>query len=228
MLFEFCIPLHSVRQAQQDLFASKLPQPRVRTPSLPPAYGGPSVGTPQARAPARSRTPPARGPPAQGPACRRGPPAEGPLAYGASWECEMKPGLSVPSLRSLLPCPAPQAPRSTVRRLNSVPRQPSGRLMPTISLPQSWHNGPPPPQILLEKICQSYDIHIHSPRNNKRSSMPAQSIGVPFCKRERNPCAWDSACRGLGPNLGAACARGRRRADLMSRKGAMDFVPSTF
>ena len=23
--------------------------------------------------------------------------------------------------------------------------------------------------------------------------MPAKSIGVPFCKRERNPCAWDSA-----------------------------------
>ena len=51
MLFEFCIPLHSVRQAQQDLFASKLPQPRVRTPPLPPALGGDAAGA-SSRAPA--------------------------------------------------------------------------------------------------------------------------------------------------------------------------------
>ena len=58
----------------------------------------PWVGTPPARAPARWRTPPERGP-----ARRRGPPAGGPPAYGASWECRIVPGLSVPSLRSLLP-----------------------------------------------------------------------------------------------------------------------------
>ena len=53
--------------------------------------------------------------------------------------------------------------------------------------------------------------------------MPAESIGAPFWKKERNPCAWDSevsqmqAIRGLG----AECASGRRRA-VMSRKGSMD------
>ena len=36
-------------------------------------------------------------------------------------------------------------------------------------------------------------MHIHSPRNAKRSSMPAESGEVPFCKRERYPCAWDPA-----------------------------------
>ena len=62
--------------------------------------------------------------------------------------------------------------------------------------------------------------------------MPAESIasGVPFCKRERNPCAWDSAVSQMQDIrlLGAAGASGRGRADLMSRKGAMDFVLSTF
>ena len=77
-------------------------------------------------------------------------------------------------------------------------------------------------------ILHTYDIHIHSPRNDKRSSMPAESIGVPFCKWERNPCAWDSAVSQIQAirGLGAACASGRRRADLMSRKGAMDLVKS--
>ena len=58
--------------------------------------------------------------------------------------------------------------------------------------------------------------------------MPAESIGVPFCKWERNPCAWDSAVSQMQAirGLGAVCTSGRRRADLMSRKGTMDFVMS--
>ena len=34
--FKFCIPLHSVHQAQQDLFATS----SALTPALPPALGG--------------------------------------------------------------------------------------------------------------------------------------------------------------------------------------------
>ena len=71
---------------------------------------------------------------------------------------------------------------------------------------------------------------MHSLINDKRSSVPAESIGVPFCQRERNPCARDSAVSQTQAmrGLGATCASGRRRADLMSSKGAMDFVPSNF
>ena len=126
MLFEFCIPLHSVHQAQQDLFA---------TASALSSCPLPRVGTPPARAAARPLTPACAGPPARGPDRWRGPSAGGPLtAHGASWECEIVPWHSVPSLRSLLPCPAPS--RSMVRRLNSVRRPHSRRSIPTISLQQ--------------------------------------------------------------------------------------------
>ena len=39
--------------------------------------------------------------------------------------------------------------------------------------------------------------------------MPAESIGVLFCKSERNPCAWDSAVSQMQAirGLGAACAK---------------------
>ena len=62
--------------------------------------------------------------------------------------------------------------------------------------------------------------------------MPAESVGVPFCKWERHPCAWDFAVSQVQAirRFGAACASGRRRADLRSKKGAiiaaMDFVMS--
>ena len=66
-----------------------------------------------------------------------------------------------------------------------------------------------------------------------RSFKPAESIGVPFCKRERNPCEWDSAVSQMQAirGFGAAFACGRRRADFMSRKGAwtsFQLLPSTF
>ena len=51
LLFKFCIPQHSVHQAQQDLFATAAPADSSFAPAL----------TPPARAPARRRTPPARG-----------------------------------------------------------------------------------------------------------------------------------------------------------------------
>ena len=58
--------------------------------------------------------------------------------------------------------------------------------------------------------------------------MLAESIRVPFCTWERNPCALDSAVSQMQAirGLGAACASGRRRADLMPMKGAMDVVMS--
>ena len=67
--------------------------------------------------------------------------------------------------------------------------------------------------------------YINSPRNNKRSSMQAESVRVPFCKREQNSCVWDSA---VSQMQAISSASGRRYADLMPRRGAMDFVPSTF
>ena len=111
-----------------------------------------------------------------------------------------------------------------------VPRQPSGRSMPTISLPQRSTPVTDSVRKDMSVIWHTYDIHIHSPRNDKRSSKQAESIAVQFCKRERNPCAWDSAVFQMQAirGFGAACTSGQRRADFMSRKGAMDFVPSTF
>ena len=164
LLFEFCIPLHSVHHAQQDLFATAAAVQRARTPPLPrPWVGTPPVVAPARRLPLQARGPSARGAPARGQARRRGPPAGGgvtggPPTYEASWVCEIVPGLSVPSLRSLRPCPARSrvaAPsRSTVRRLNSVLRQHSRRSMPTISLQQRST----PVTDSVRKICQSYDI----------------------------------------------------------------------
>ena len=94
---------------------------------LPPPRADSSFApglTPPVRAPARRRTLPARGTQA------RGPPASGGGGSAGVWGFlflggEIVPGLWMPSLRSLQPCPAP--PHSTVRslRLNSVPSQPS-------------------------------------------------------------------------------------------------------
>ena len=76
MLFEFCIPLHNVHQAQQELFATAAPADSSFAPGL--GLGRRLRGLLRARGP-----PPARGPPAWGPARRRGPPAWGLPAYGA-------------------------------------------------------------------------------------------------------------------------------------------------
>ena len=55
--------------------------------------------------------------------------------------------------------------------------------------------------------------------------MQAESIGVPFCKWERNQCAWDTAVSQIQA-IRVECASGLRNANLMSRKGTMDFVMS--
>ena len=107
--FEFCIPQHSVHQAQQDLFAAAGP-PRARTPPLHPALGGAAAGA-GSGAPADPRR---RGGRRRGGRRRRGRLVGGVRRRGVrqvwpSWdsECEVVPGLLVPSLCRLLPRPAP-------------------------------------------------------------------------------------------------------------------------
>ena len=80
-----------------------LPLLHAWTPPLPLALGGDAAGAGSCNC----LPPPARGPPARGQARWLGPLAGGLPAYGASWECEIVPGLSAPSLLSLWPCPAP-------------------------------------------------------------------------------------------------------------------------
>ena len=82
--FEFCIPLHSIHQAQQDLFATAAPAESARTPPLPPALGGDAAG-----AGSCAQADPA----GAGAGSSLGPPAGGPPAYEASWVCRIVPGL---------------------------------------------------------------------------------------------------------------------------------------
>ena len=94
-----------------------LPPPRVWTPPLPPALGGDAAGAGScAPSDHRLRGGRLRGGRLRGGRRRWGLLVAGGdlLAYGASWECEIVPGLSVPSLCSPRPCPA--LPRSTQRR----------------------------------------------------------------------------------------------------------------
>ena len=87
-----------------------LPPPRARTPPLPPALGG-DTACACSCAPV---DPAGAGAAGAGAGSSAGSIGGGPPAHGAFWECEIMPGLSVPSLLSLLPRPAP--PRSTPRR----------------------------------------------------------------------------------------------------------------
>ena len=87
-----------------------LPLPRARTPPLPPALGGDAAGA-GSWAPA---DPAGAGAAGAGAGSSAGSVGGGPPAHGASWECEIVLGLSVPSLCSLLPRPGP--PRSTPLR----------------------------------------------------------------------------------------------------------------
>ena len=89
-----------------------LPPPRPRTPPFPPALGGDAAGAGFC-APA---DPAGAGAGSSAGSAGWG----GPPAYGASWECRIVPGLSMPSLRSLRPCPAP--PRSTTSAGPATPR----------------------------------------------------------------------------------------------------------
>ena len=94
----------------------------------------PWVGTQPARAPARPLIPASVGAAGAGADSSAGSAGGGCACVWGFLEVLAVPRLSVQSLFSLPPCSAP--PRNTVRKLNSMPRQHSGRSMATISLQQ--------------------------------------------------------------------------------------------
>ena len=133
-----------------------LPLPRARTPPLPPALGGDAAGAgscvpPPARGPPE-RGAPTQGPPARGQARWLGPPAGGPPAYGASWECEIVPGLLVPSLCSLR---HPLVVRRGRKDVEFGAKTAFRKVDALDFLAASASNGPLQSLILLGKICQS-------------------------------------------------------------------------